>query len=276
MTNQATENTIHTYTADESSKEHSVGLQGSESTSEYTTAAEKTLSLNELEQDIEATQDRIQNDMAELANRFNPSELRNRALETIKARIPAKVQEVTNMIGTNLKEKGSSLLHGAKENPWTSVLIGSGLAVTTLGIIMASRGNHNHSTSYPSNRTKDYLAYQQDDRSPEKNHQHRARELLEKTKEVSSEKIEYTKSTLGHWFDERPLVMGAVAIVVGAALGLALPRTSYEDNLLGDSSDDLINRAKETVGEAAKSVQETVKQTTEAVKTELSSNQPAY
>lgn len=44
--------------------------------------------------------------------------------------------------------------------------------------------------------------------------------------------------------EEQPLIAGAVAFAVGAALGAALPRSQMEDTYLGDQSDQLMEEAE--------------------------------
>jgi hypothetical protein len=46
------------------------------------------------------------------------------------------------------------------------------------------------------------------------------------------------------FYDRQPLVVGALALAVGAAFGGAFPRTKAEDDLLGSRSDDLIHHAE--------------------------------
>jgi hypothetical protein len=45
-------------------------------------------------------------------------------------------------------------------------------------------------------------------------------------------------------FEDHPLVIGAIAMAVGAAIGGALPRTRQEDALLGEARDDLFQEAE--------------------------------
>ena len=45
-------------------------------------------------------------------------------------------------------------------------------------------------------------------------------------------------------FEEHPMVAGALALAVGAAIGAALPRSRTEDNYLGEHSDALFNEAE--------------------------------
>lgn len=53
--------------------------------------------------------------------------------------------------------------------------------------------------------------------------------------------------------EEQPLVIGALALAIGAAIGGALPRTQREDEWVGEESDRLYDEARSTVlDEAAK------------------------
>ena len=52
------------------------------------------------------------------------------------------------------------------------------------------------------------------------------------------------KSQLQYWMEENPLAVGAVAMAVGAAVGLALPETRREQELMGDARDRMVDNAK--------------------------------
>lgn len=52
-------------------------------------------------------------------------------------------------------------------------------------------------------------------------------------------------------FEERPLVMGMVAMAVGAAVGAMLPRSRTEEETLGDMGGELAARARETGSQLA-------------------------
>ncbi len=49
-----------------------------------------------------------------------------------------------------------------------------------------------------------------------------------------------------HYLEENPLAVGAVALALGAAVGLAIPATRYEGQLMGQAKQDLMNKAQET------------------------------
>lgn len=55
-----------------------------------------------------------------------------------------------------------------------------------------------------------------------------------------------TRQRLGWLVREQPLVLGAIGLAVGAAVGALLPGTETEDRLMGETRDDLAERARAT------------------------------
>ena len=83
------------------------------------------------------------------------------------------------------------------------------------------------------------------------------------------------------FYDKQPLVVGALALAFGAALGGAMPRTQTEDNLMGSQSDDLFAEAdrifeeeKSKAMSVANSVQDEVKDIAAETKSNLDSGAP--
>lgn len=64
--------------------------------------------------------------------------------------------------------------------------------------------------------------------------------------------VDSLNRTIMHQFRDQPLVGGALAFALGAAMGAALPRTEQEDALLGEAADAV----KERVGETASDLYE--------------------
>jgi gas vesicle protein len=56
------------------------------------------------------------------------------------------------------------------------------------------------------------------------------------------------KARLGFWqlLEERPLVVGAATLALGLLAGLSIPSTDVEDELMGETRDQLLDTAKET------------------------------
>jgi hypothetical protein len=53
---------------------------------------------------------------------------------------------------------------------------------------------------------------------------------------------------------ERPLAVGAAAVAIGTMVGCALPHTDAEDELMGETRDNVLYRAGDAVHDAAESV----------------------
>ena len=55
---------------------------------------------------------------------------------------------------------------------------------------------------------------------------------------------------------ENPLAVGTLAVGVGAAVGLAIPETSKEHEVMGEARDNLVDKAQEKVQETQEKVQQ--------------------
>ncbi len=81
-----------------------------------------------------------------------------------------------------------------------------------------------------------------------------------------------TEQSIERSIDESPLVYGAVAVAIGAAIGLLLPRTDVEDRLIGDKKDLLLDtarsRAEGAARQALSTVQERAASLTESLKSD--------
>ncbi|HWN42558.1 MAG TPA: DUF3618 domain-containing protein [Thermoanaerobaculia bacterium] len=78
----------------------------------------------------------------------------------------------------------------------------------------------------------------------------RAAELSWQTRERA--RYRTRQARVGFWetMEERPLALGAAAIALGVVAGLMIPSTRKEDELMGETRDRLMERAKEVGGEA--------------------------
>lgn len=56
--------------------------------------------------------------------------------------------------------------------------------------------------------------------------------------------------------EENPLALGAIALAVGAVVGMAIPGTEYEDNLMGETRQNLVQTVEDSARDAFSKVQE--------------------
>lgn len=91
-----------------------------------------------------------------------------------------------------------------------------------------------------------------------------ARERVGQLGESARYRMEQMRGGYDSIVREQPLVLGAIGLAVGALLGAGLPRTRQEDELMGEASDRLTEKAKEAGREQlekAKQVATTAKDT---------------
>jgi ElaB/YqjD/DUF883 family membrane-anchored ribosome-binding protein len=68
-----------------------------------------------------------------------------------------------------------------------------------------------------------------------------------------------------HYIEENPLAVGAVALALGAAVGLSLPSTRVENHLMGEARENLMQKASETARGAIDKVQEVAGEVKETI-----------
>ncbi|QBQ55754.1 DUF3618 domain-containing protein [Nitrosococcus wardiae] len=73
---------------------------------------------------------------------------------------------------------------------------------------------------------------------------HGAREQMGEVTEAAHYQAERARQGFNHMLYEQPLVLGAVGIILGAALGAALPPTRKEDAWMGRKRDEALERAE--------------------------------
>lgn len=69
-------------------------------------------------------------------------------------------------------------------------------------------------------------------------------------------------------FQENPLTVGALAVGVGAAIGLAIPETSKEHEVMGEARDNLVDKAQEKVQETQQKAQKVAEEAQSAAQQE--------
>lgn len=77
-----------------------------------------------------------------------------------------------------------------------------------------------------------------------------------------------TRQSFWQTMEENPLAVGAVLTIAGAAVGAAIPATEYENKLMGETRDRLMDEARVRAQDAVGRVQSVVEDTQRAVVTE--------
>jgi ElaB/YqjD/DUF883 family membrane-anchored ribosome-binding protein len=72
-----------------------------------------------------------------------------------------------------------------------------------------------------------------------------ARDIANRAYEKAGEYRSVAYESYDHHINENPLAVGAAAFALGAVVGLAIPSTRYEGELLGETRDELLRKAQD-------------------------------
>ena len=74
-----------------------------------------------------------------------------------------------------------------------------------------------------------------------------------------------------YYKEEKPLAIAAAAMAVGAAIGLAIPSSRYEGELMGEASENLRAKAEDTASELVDKAKQVASDASQAVTKEIGS-----
>jgi len=72
-----------------------------------------------------------------------------------------------------------------------------------------------------------------------------------------------------YYIEENPLAVGAVALALGAAVGMALPSTRVEGQLMGETKQQLLQKAQDTAGELVDKVKQVASEAQKTITDEV-------
>lgn len=91
----------------------------------------------------------------------------------------------------------------------------------------------------------------------------RARSAAQATAVRAQESWQTASTSVGDWVHEYPLAAGAIAVAVGAAIGLSIPSTEIEDRTLGEKRDRALQKARSAAREIGENVAQKVQNVAE-------------
>jgi ElaB/YqjD/DUF883 family membrane-anchored ribosome-binding protein len=249
-------------------------------------------SPEDIEREIEQTRNRMSQNIDELGDRLSPDNLKQDAKDAIRH----VAQDAVSNVGEQARRTGSRLVDVIRENPLPVIAVGAG--VTWL---LTQRS----SSDVSGNRMARY-AYTGPDRRQGEGRQGikgriggavsdakekvseaasgiagRASEIASGTQErvgdigaQARQQTRRVKTNLEHAAEENPLMVAIGATILGLAVGLLLPGTDRENELMGPARDQLMDRAEKTAGRVKDAAAEAGREVKEAVRTEISEHAP--
>jgi ElaB/YqjD/DUF883 family membrane-anchored ribosome-binding protein len=233
----------------------------------------------DLKAEIEHTRSRIGGELGAITHKFSS--------EHIKSEAKSRVRRA----GRRAKHAGASLPQTARNNPVPLMVIGLGvgwLAVEAWRRAGAVPEEYELELDVePSEYEGSYVAVTEappTEAGERPGIKERASEAMQRAGEVKTEALERSRhgvqrigqtarsgahqvrSRFGDMLEDNPLAVGAVAVGVGAAVGLLLPSSSAEDRWFGEQRDRMLERARDKaseVGDAARGALEAGRDTAE-------------
>jgi len=249
----------------------------------------------EIEREIEETRGRLSRDIDELGNKLNPQNLKEEAKSAIKG----AAQGAVSNVGEQARRTGFRLVEVIRENPLPVIAVGAGVTwlLTQRSRSEVSGGRMaRYAYTGPERRQGD--AWQSGTGSSSRmggavsgmkesvseaasGVAERAGELKDRAGERLSElggearrRSRRIKTNLEHTAEENPLALAIGATVVGLALGLLLPGTEREDEMMGPARDQLVDRAEHTAERVKDAAVEAGREIKETVKSEVEQRKP--
>jgi hypothetical protein len=237
----------------------------------------------EIRSDIEQTRADMSETIDAIQDRLRPANLVSQAKDTVRDATVGKVKQVAESARNSLRSRGYTSDYGSgygntvmdriRENP-----IPAAIAVASVAwIAFRGDGRSRRRTSpaiYGSTRNGEAFVREtviskdldddswRDERSLSPGSNSVTSGLTDRMRGATARVRHATTDTrdgLQRVARGNPLAAGAIAAAVGLTIGLALPETERENELMGEARDTVVNRAKDAARDAAERVQDAAK-----------------
>jgi hypothetical protein len=198
----------------------------------YATDENDEQRVQEIRSDIEQTRDDLSETVDAIQDRLRPSNVMARAASATTE----KAKDVAQSAADTAEEwwdssGGRSLVDHIRAHPVPAAMAGIGLAWLAFSNGRSTNRYSYRTTSGSRIGTQDSMT--------------RARHTLDRE-----------RARLETTVQQYPLAVGAAAFIVGMSVGMAVPETERENELLGEARDNAVQRAQEAASGAVERVKE--------------------
>ncbi|HET7620783.1 MAG TPA: DUF3618 domain-containing protein [Gemmatimonadaceae bacterium] len=249
----------------------------------------------EIRAEIRETRERMGDNLEQLGERLNPGNIKDRVKQDIRDATIGKVENMAQSAADQWDEAKETfddaqrtVVDVIRENPIPAVMVGIGLG--WLAYNASQRGSRGDSRSGRANSGRSFRSgygyggsaygagrYGRDNYSSENvgeestvdrvrdeaselsdKAQQKASELADRAQGMAENVADETRHQarrLEDQFYDNPLAMGAAALTLGMAAGLAIPETQKEDELMGGARDKLADKTRDVMEETKDKVE---------------------
>jgi hypothetical protein len=242
----------------------------------------------EIRHDIEHTREEMSETIDAIGEKLRPRNIVAGATDRLKNATTERVRGMTNRAGeaaggamVQTRDAAGGLIDGIRHNPIPAAMIAIGAGWLLMN--RAQSGSAARRRLRPREYPDDYTGYAQPAslyRSPGMRASSEIYEIDDapasassvaesaeraagRAREYASEATDAVRRTgwraqrgLERMANENPLLIGAGALVFGAAVGLAIPESERENEWLGEARDTVVGRAQDMARSAASRVQD--------------------
>jgi ElaB/YqjD/DUF883 family membrane-anchored ribosome-binding protein len=259
-------------------------------------------------EEIEETRAGLSGTIDEIGHRLNPQNIANQAREQVREATVGRVERFVDDAGQTAQQTSSSIIETIRQNPVPAALAALGIGWLVMkgrdsGGNGGSRRSYAYSGGYDryggygygtngqqslGSKTRDVAGNlagtvsgageQLRQRTDEIGMQAQmaASDVAERSQQAIADaqwQLERAGSQAQRQLDrtlqENPLAVAALAIGVGAAVGLALPETRREQELLGEQRDRLVGQVEQVATRALTEAENTARQTGEQMREQV-------
>lgn len=231
-----------------------------------------------LEADIRQTQERLGDTIEEIGERFNPRRLKEEVKHDIRDATIGRMENMAQQTADMMVGAQRTVSAMMRENPIPVAMVGIGL-----GWLIWSGAQRTSSAASKQSGTNNGRSYDATGsaRGAFASAKEKAGDMVDTLKAKGSELAEGTQETLGRvetsahdvaefvadesrvqarkvqgLYQDSPLIMGAAIFALGLAGGLALPATRKEAELIGETRDNFVDKARDVAEDTKSKVQE--------------------
>jgi ElaB/YqjD/DUF883 family membrane-anchored ribosome-binding protein len=201
----------------------------------------------DLEREAEALRADMDRTLSALERKFSPEQLLDRSLGVLRERGPDLIRNVGDTVKKNpipvlLTLTGAAWLIASalRSSSGESSRLSERLGQTRLGSKLQETASTVRDRAASATQTVRERAYSATEAT-----RNRASQTWRNASATTRERARQTQAQVENFVQEQPLVVGAIAVAVGAAIGAALPTTEYENRTLGDLRDRTIEKARQ-------------------------------
>jgi ElaB/YqjD/DUF883 family membrane-anchored ribosome-binding protein len=256
---------------------------------------------DEIRSDIERTREEMTETLGEIQDRLRPDHLLHQAKETVTNAASAKARQIMHSAGDTAQTVADQAQYAQRESmnymrshPTQMALLAGGLTWWLLqrdsrrptygrsrraGQRVASESMPGAgATRVPT--TGEYTAagyeytaagqmpasgYSDPKWSGAKDVSERVRHVVDDASSRTRDQWYRTSASVDRWVHDNTLAAGAVAMAIGAAIGMSAPRTELEDRTMGETRDQALETASRKAQELKETVTQKVHDVTESV-----------